>query len=110
MDLHSSITRQCPEAHVDEMRRAGVLPADIEQITRLRDQLTATDSEQEHRKTTSKDQTQIRNAAHKRLVTAMAAIIGAAELAFATDPERLELYRALRPSQSKAQKPAAPKA
>lgn len=98
------------EMHVDALRRAGVLPSDIEQISTLRDQLTVTDDVQEHRKTTSKDQTKVRNEAHKRLVTAMAAIIGAAELAFATDPERLEMYRALRPNQASAKKPAAPKA
>jgi aminoglycoside phosphotransferase family enzyme len=93
-------------SHVDELRRAGVLPADIEKITALRDRLTESDVTQEHRKTSSKDQTQARNAAHKRLIKAMTAIIGAAELAFAEDPERLALYRALRPTMSAAKKPA----
>jgi hypothetical protein len=106
----ASLVIHAYEAHVDELRRVGVLPADIERITELRDRLSSTNKDQEGRKLSSKDQTKIRNEAHKRLLEAMALIIGAAELAFASDPEHLELYRALRPSKSSAKKPAAPQA
>lgn len=108
-DAADSVVK-CYQEHTDELRRAGVLPSDIDRITALRDRLAVTDTDQEHQKTTSKDQTKARNEAHKRLVTAMAAIIGAAELAFATEPERLEMYRALCPTRSTPKKPAAPQA
>ncbi|PKN45454.1 MAG: hypothetical protein CVU59_09045 [Deltaproteobacteria bacterium HGW-Deltaproteobacteria-17] len=92
----------------DPMRRAGVLPADIEQIQALRAQLTTVDVAQEEAKLTAKEKTAARNEAHKRVKAAIAAIVGAAELAFVNNPERLALYRAILPTKPGARKSPAP--
>ncbi len=92
----------------DPLRRAGLLPADIEQIQALRAQLTSVDVAQEAAKLTSKEKTRARNEAHLRVKAAIAAIVGAAELAFVHKPERLALYRALVPTRSAAKKAPAP--
>ncbi|PKN23716.1 MAG: hypothetical protein CVU65_13820 [Deltaproteobacteria bacterium HGW-Deltaproteobacteria-22] len=92
------------------LREAGVLPADIDLLTALRDRLLTDDAVQETRKVSSKDATAARNAAHQRLEYALGRILAAAELAFLDDPARLAMYRELIPSKSAAKKPAAPKA
>jgi len=92
----------------DHLRRAGLLPSDLEQIQALRAQLTSVDVAQEAAKLTAKEKTKARNEAHLRVKTAIAAIVGAAELAFVHKPERLALYRALIPTRSSAKKAPAP--
>jgi len=51
-----------------------------------------------------------RNAAHKRVKDAIAAIVGAAELAFVDDPARVAAYQALIPTRAAARKSPAPQA
>ena len=92
----------------DQLRGAGILPADIDQLQALRAQLTTIDVAQETAKLTSKEKTRLRNEAHKRVKDSIASIVGAAELAFVNKPERLALYRALVPSRSSAKKSPAP--
>jgi hypothetical protein len=94
--------------HPDQLRRAGVLPADIERISALRTRLTTDDMAQEAQKTTSKEKTAARNAAHKRVQAAIASIVAAAELAFVDNPERLAMYRAVLPTKPGARKSPAP--
>jgi hypothetical protein len=90
----------------DQMRLAGLLPADMDRIQALTAQLTTADDVQEATKLTSKEKTAARNAAHKRVKNAIATIIGAADLAFLDNPERRALYRALLPTKRSAGKPA----
>ncbi|MBU1410685.1 hypothetical protein KKD52_09275 [Myxococcota bacterium] len=94
----------------DQVRGAGVLPADVERLATLRAQLTTVDLAQEETKVTSKEMTSARNAAHKRVKSAIAAIVGAAELAFIGDPDRIAMYRALLPTKSATRKAPAPQA
>lgn len=92
----------------DQLRYAGILPADIDQLQALRAQLTTVDVAQEAAKLTSKEKTRLRNEAHKRVKAAIASIVGAAELAFVYKPERRALYRALVPSKPSSKKSPAP--
>jgi len=95
-------------AYPVQVRDAGVLPADVERLFALRAQLTTADSAQEDTKLTAKELTAARNAAHKRVKDAIAAIVGAAELAFVDDPARVARYQALVPTKSAAKKAPAP--
>jgi hypothetical protein len=95
--------------HPDVLRRAGVLPGDIAELEALSARLAAVDTAQEGSKVTSKQKTAARDAAHRRVKDAIAAIVGAAELAFVYDPERLALYRALLPKRIRARKASTPK-
>jgi len=92
------------------LREAGVLPADIELISELRNRLATDNETQEVQKVTAKDMTAARNAAHQRIEDAIGRIQAAAELAFLNNPERLAMYRAVVPSKPSAKKPAAPQA
>ena len=96
--------------HPDQVRGAGLLPADVERLAALRAQLTTVDLAQEETKVTAKELTAARNAAHKRVKDAIAAIVGAAELAFVDDPAHVSEYRALVPTRSAARKAPAPQA
>jgi len=98
------------ELYPDQLRRAGVLPADIDAINVLRARLASADWAQETQKLTSKEKTAARNAAHRRVRDAIAAIVGAAGLHFVGDSARLALYRALLPKAPVAKKPAVPRA
>jgi len=51
-----------------------------------------------------------RNAAHKRVKAAIAAIVGVAELAFVGDPARIAAYQAHLPTRSATLKAPAPQA
>ena len=82
--------------------------ADVERLFALRAQLATADSVQEDTKLTAKELTAARNAAHKRVKDAIAAIVGAAELAFVEDPARVARYRALVPTKSAVKKAPAP--
>lgn len=81
----------------DALRGAGVLPADLERVTALRARLQSADEAQEARKVTSKEKTASRDRAKKRVQVAIGKILAAAELAFLDKPERLAMYRAVRP-------------
>ncbi len=52
---------------------------------------------QEARKVTSKEKTASRDRAKERVQAAIGKILAAAELAFLDKPERLAMYRAVRP-------------
>ncbi len=94
-----------------DFRLLGVLPADIEAVRTLYGQLASADQAQEALKVTAREKTARRNAAHKRVQEAIAAIAGAAELAFLGRPDRLELYRSLVPRRpAPSRKPANPSA
>ena len=92
----------------DQLRIAGVLPADIERIQALRAQLTTVDVAQEGAKLSSKEKTAARNEAHRRVKAAIAAIVGAAGLAFVDNADRLALYQAVIPVKSAKKKDPAP--
>ncbi len=94
----------------DQMRRAGVLPGDIAELESLTARLAAVDTEQEGTKVTAKQKTAARDAAHRRVKDAIAAIVGVAELAFVHDPERLAMYRALLPKRIRTRKASTPEA
>ena len=94
--------------HTVALRAAGVLPADIEAITRMRLQLQSVDAAQEQRKLTSKEKTALRNQVQARVEEAIARIVAAATLALADDPARIEMYRAQLPGVKSVAKPIAP--
>jgi len=81
----------------DALRAAGVLPADVAQVTALRARLLSVDEAQEQGKVTSKEKTAARDHAQKRVLGAIGMVLAAAELAFLDQPERLAMYRAARP-------------
>ncbi len=109
VEAAEDLARAC-NAHPDQVRAAGVLPADLERLAALRAQLTTVDLAQEETKVTAREQTAARNAAHKRVKDAIAAIVGAAELAFVDDPARVAAYQALIPTRAAARKAPAPQA
>ncbi len=94
----------------DQVRGAGVLPADVERLCALRAQLITVDVAQEGAKVTAKEMIAARNAAHKRVKAAIASIVGVAELAFVGDPERIAAYQAHLPTRSTTRKAPAPRA
>lgn len=96
--------------HPDVLRGAGVLPGDIAELASLSARLASVDTAQEESKVTAKRKTAARDAAHRRVKDAVAAIVGAAELAFVHDPERLAMYRALLPRRIAARKASTVKA
>lgn len=81
----------------DALRSAGVLPADVERVKANRARLQSVDEAQEQRKVTAKEKTAARDLAKRRVQAAIGRILAAAELAFLDKPERLAMYRAVRP-------------
>jgi hypothetical protein len=81
----------------DAMRSAGVLPTDLERLTALRARLQSVDEAQELGKVTSKEKTASRDDAKRRVLAVIGKVLAAAELAFLDQPERLAMYRAVRP-------------
>jgi hypothetical protein len=94
--------------HTAEMRRAGILPEDIDALIGTAGSLEAADSQKEQAKVASWQGTEARKAAQLRVEQAVGLILAAAELALSEDPARLALYRAVVPSAPKGRK--APKA
>ncbi len=81
--------------HTDALREAGVLPADIEEIRKLRDSLVQADEVQERQKITAREKTILRNQLLERVETALGRLAAAAALAFPDDPARVQAYREL---------------
>ncbi len=93
--------------HTDVLREVGVLPADVEKVTTLRNQLEQVDGAQEIEKLTAKEKTALRNEVQARIEAAMTRIVAIAGVVFLDNPERLAMYEALVPSRGK-KKPTAP--
>jgi len=92
----------------EEMRAAGLLPADMDTIVGLGNALRAADLAQEGQKVVSTTSTAQRKAAQQRLEQGLMKVIAAAELEFVeSDPARVAQYQALIPARPKRKKPAA---
>jgi hypothetical protein len=91
------------DKYTDFVRAAGVLPADLDAAKSLRASLIAVDQSQEAKRSSRKEPTLQRNAAQKRIESAIDAIINAGQLAFMKEPQTSGRFASLVPS---ARRPA----
>ena len=82
-------------------RSCGVLPEDINEGKSLLSALQGADADQEMEKTRKKDTTKERNALRMRIEDYVDRIIGAAGMAFRTEPDVLKLFTDIVPGNGK---------
>ncbi len=75
------------ESHPEEARKAGVLPRDLEALTRALADLRGADFDQERKKVSQKESTGARNATLARIEATVRRVSAAGQLEFAAEPE-----------------------